>query len=215
MDIVIPAGETGFAPGPVVGELQRVGIKARIQAGKVVILEDCPILKEGDLISKEVADTLSKFGVMPLELGLKLRAVYEAGMVFSGGVLEFDETKAIEQLRVACTSAVNLAITANYPTHITIGVMIVKAGAAARNLALNVCLPIQEIIPTLLTRAYAEMLGLASTARGKDEKALDEELNAMLAAAPAPKTKPEAEAKEKPTEGKPKEEKGGEELEAK
>ena len=32
-DIVIPAGETDFAPGPVVGELQKVGIKARIQAG--------------------------------------------------------------------------------------------------------------------------------------------------------------------------------------
>ncbi|MCS7131439.1 MAG: 50S ribosomal protein L10, partial [Hadesarchaea archaeon] len=35
-DIVIPAGETDFSPGPIVGELQRAGIKARIQAGKVV-----------------------------------------------------------------------------------------------------------------------------------------------------------------------------------
>ncbi|KUO39096.1 MAG: hypothetical protein AVW05_02085 [Hadesarchaea archaeon DG-33] len=194
-DIVIPAGETGFAPGPVVGELQRVGIKARIQAGKIVILEDCPLLKEGDLISKEVADALAKFGIHPLELGLKLRAVYEAGMIFSGEVLEFDETKAIGQLQLACVSAVNLAINSDYPTSITIGLMITKAGAAARNLALNVCLPISEVMPTLLTRAYAEMIGLAASVHSKDEKALDEELRRMFTTAPAPEAKPEEKPK--------------------
>ena len=206
-NIVIPAGETDFAPGPVVGDLQRVGVKARIQAGRVVILEDCPILKEGDVISREVADVLAKFGVHPLELGLKLRAVYEADMIFSGEVLEFDEAKATEQLQLACASAVNLAINANYPTGITIGVMIAKAGAAARNLALNVCLPISEVMPTLLTRAYAEMLGLAAAVHAKDERALDEELKGMLAVAPA-----EAKPEEKPAEEKPKEEKKEEEL---
>ena len=210
-DIVIPAGETDFAPGPVVGDLQRIGVKARIHAGRVVILEDCQILGEGDMISKEVADALTKFGIMPFELGLKLRAVYEAGMVFSGEVLEFDETKATEQLQLACASAVNLAINANYPTSITIGVMISKASAAARNLALNACLPISEVMPTLLTKAYAEMLSLASVAHGKNEKALDEELKTMLRSYPIPQTKPEMEAKKIPE--KPKEERKEEELE--
>ena len=206
-DIVIPAGETGFAPGPMVGDLQRVGIKARIQAGKIVILEDCQILKEGNVISKEVAGVLAKFGIHPLELGLKLRAAYEAGMTFSGEVLEFDEAKATKQLQLACASAVNLSINANYPTGITIGVMIAKAGAAARNLALNVCLPISEVMPTLLNRAYAEMLGLAMAVRAKDERSLDEALKGMLAIAPA-----EAKPEEKPAKEKPKEEKKEEEL---
>ena len=210
-DIVIPAGETDFAPGPVVGDLQRVGVKARIHAGRVVILEDYRILGEGDMISKEVADVLTKFGIMPLELGLKLRAVYEDGMVFSGEVLEFDETKAIEQLKLACASAVNLAINANYPTSMTIGVMISKASAAAHNLALNACLPISEVMPTLLTKAYAEMISLASAAHGKNEKALDEELKTMLRFYPILQTKPEMEAEKIPE--KPKEERKGEELE--
>ncbi len=199
-DIVIPAGETDFAPGPIVGELQRVGIKARIQAGKIVILEDCQLLKEGDVISKEVADALAKFGIHPLELGLKLRAVYEAGMIFSGEVLEFDETKAIGQLQLACVSAVNLAINADYPTSITIGVMISKAGVSARNLALNACLPISEVMPSLLNRAYSEMLGLAASVYSKDEKALDAELKGMLAIAPAPEAK--SEEKPKPVDKK-------------
>lgn len=207
-EITIPAGETDFSPGPIVGELQRVGIKARIQAGKVVILEDSPILKQGDTITKEVADALSKFGIMPLEIGLKLRAAYEDGMVFVGEVLEFDDKKAIEQLKLAYTCAVSLSINMNYPTPVTIGTLVAKASTAVHNLALNACLPIPEVIPTLLARARAEMFGLAASVLAKDEKALDEDLRQMLAVVPPA----EAEAEEKKHEEKPKEEKKEEEM---
>jgi len=210
-DIVIPAGETGFAPGPVVGDLQRVGVKARIQAGKVVILEDCPLLKEGDVISKEVADALAKFGIMPLELGLKLRAAYEAGMVFSGEILEIDEKRVIGQFQEASVSALNLAVYVNYPTSVTISLMIVKASVTAQNLALNAYLPVSQVMPALLARARAEMMGLASAAGAKDQKALDEELTGMLGIAPPPaeaklEEKPEAKPEETQPEEKPKEE---------
>ena len=210
-DILIPAGETEFAPGPMVGELQRVGIKARIQAGKVVILEDSLIVKEGEVISKEVADMLSKLGIMPLELGLKMRAAYEGGVLFWGEVLEFDETKIVEHLRLACVSAVNLAINASYPTSMTIGVMVASAVNASRNLALNACLPLPEVVPALLARAHAEMLALASVATRKDERALDEELKKMLAPAPPPTQERGARADVRPE--KPKEERKEEELE--
>lgn len=179
-DIVIPAGETDFAPGPVVGELQRVGIKARIQAGKVVILEDCHLLRAGDTISKEIADILPKFGIMPLELGLKLVAAYEGGMIFTGEVLEIDEKKTLEQLRLGSQNAFNLALNINYPTPLTIGLMIVKANAAAQNLAINACLPVAEVLPLLLARANAEMLGLAAAIGSRSSQALDEELRNAL-----------------------------------
>ncbi|MDI6884356.1 MAG: 50S ribosomal protein L10 [Hadesarchaea archaeon] len=197
-DIVIPAGETDFAPGPVVGELQRVGVKARIQAGKVVILEDCHLLKAGDVISKEVSDALAKFGIMPLELGLKLRAAYEAGMVFSGEVLEIDEARVVVQLQEASASALNLALNVNYPTPMTISLMIVKASAAAQNLALNAYLPVPQVMPMLLARACAEMQGLAATVGAKDLNALDEELRTMLGMAPPAEAKPEEKPKEEP-----------------
>ncbi len=35
-DIIVPAGATPFAPGPVIGELGQAGIKAGIEGGKVV-----------------------------------------------------------------------------------------------------------------------------------------------------------------------------------
>lgn len=203
-DIVIPAGETDFAPGPVVGDLQRVGIKARIQAGRVVILEDCPILKEGDVISKEVADALAKFGIHPLELGLKLRAAYEAGIVYSGEILEIDEKLVIGQFQEASVSALNLAVNVNYPTSMTISLMIVKASAAAQNLALNAYLPISQVMPALLALARAEMLGLATAVGTKDQRALDEELKTMLGISPPAEAKPEEKPEEEPKpEAKP------------
>ncbi|MGC8817052.1 MAG: 50S ribosomal protein L10 [Candidatus Hadarchaeum sp.] len=179
-DVVIPAGETDFAPGPVVGELQRVGIKARIQAGKVVILEDCHLLKAGDTISKEIADVLTKFGIMPLELGLKLRAAYEGGMIFAGGVLEVDEKKILDELKLGSLNAFNLALNINYPTPLTIGLLIAKARASAQNLAVNARLPVAEVLPLLLARANAEMLGLATVIGGKNFQALDEELRNLV-----------------------------------
>lgn len=204
-DVVIPAGETNFAPGPVVGELQRIGIKARIQAGKVVVLEDFQLLKSGDVISGEVSDALAKFGIMPLELGLKLRAAYEAGMVYSGEILEIDEKQIIKQFQEASANAFNLAMNVNYPTSMTISLMIVKASAAAQNLALNACIPVSQVMPVLLARASVEMLGLAKAIGAKDRKALDEELLEMLGIAPQPEAKPEGTPEEKPQ--KPAEEK--------
>ena len=200
-EVVIQAGETDFAPGPVVGELQRVGIKARIQAGKVVILEDYKILKAGDVISKEVSGTLAKFNILPLELGLKLRAAYESGMVFTSDTLEVDEKKVLEQLALANVSAFNLAINVNYPTSVTIGILIVKAKNAAQNLALNAYLPISQVMPFLIARANSEMLALARAVGGKDASALDEKLREMLGIKPPAAAKPE----EKPAEEKPKE----------
>lgn len=204
-DIVIPAGETDFSPGPIVGELQRAGIKARIQAGKVVVLEDAHIAKQGDVITKEVADVLAKLGIYPIELYLKLRAAYDSGTIFPGDVLAIDETQVMNQIRDAFINAVNLSINVNYPTDITIGAILAKASAAAHNVALNACLPIAEILPILLTQANARMLSLATAILARDANALDERLKEMLAASGA-EPKIEEKRKEESKEEKPKKE---------
>ncbi len=49
-DIVVPKGDTGFMPGPILGELQKIGIPAKIEKGKIVITEDKTIVAEGEEI---------------------------------------------------------------------------------------------------------------------------------------------------------------------
>ena len=204
-DIVIPAGETDFPPGPIVGELQRAGIKARIQAGKVVVLEDAHIVKRGDIITKEVANVLAKLGIYPIELYLQLRAAYESGTVFPADVLVIDETWVVNQIRDAFVSAVNLSVNVNYPTSVTVGAILAKASAAAHNVALNACVPIAEVMPMLLARASAQMLSLATAILARDANALDEKLKELLTASGAgAEPKIEGKEEEKSKEEKPK-----------
>lgn len=179
-DVVIPAGETDLPPGPVVAELQRVGLKARIQAGKVVILEEAKLLKAGDVITKEVSDTLAKFGILPVELGLRMKAAYEGGIVFSENLLDFDENRAIEQIRIAWTNAFNLALNVEYPTGETVTLLLAEAHSRAFRLALNRHLPVRDIMPIVLSEAHAHMISLARALGSVKRECLDQELIRML-----------------------------------
>ena len=77
-DIEVKAGDTPFKPGPIVGDLQKAGVPAAIEQGKVVIKKDKVLVKEGDEISRDVALVLSKLEIFPMTVGLDLRAVQAA-----------------------------------------------------------------------------------------------------------------------------------------
>ena len=47
-DIVVPAGDTSFPPGPILGELQQAGIPAKIDKGSIVVQEDATVVQEGE-----------------------------------------------------------------------------------------------------------------------------------------------------------------------
>ena len=50
-DLIAKAGPTPFAPGPIISELASVGIKTKVDAGKLVIINDSILVKEGQVIS--------------------------------------------------------------------------------------------------------------------------------------------------------------------
>ena len=80
-DITIKKGETPFPPGPLLGELQQVGIPTTIQKGKIAIKKDTVVVKAGEVISSELSMALSRLGIEPMELGIKLLAAYEDGNI--------------------------------------------------------------------------------------------------------------------------------------
>src|SRR3989338_2207207 len=81
-DIIVRAGPTNFAPGPIISELASVGIKTKVDQGKLAILADTTIVKEGEIINQKVSETLKRLDIKPMEIGLKLVAVWENGLVF-------------------------------------------------------------------------------------------------------------------------------------
>ena len=80
-DIVIPSGNTGLSPGPILSKFGGLSIRTRIEAGNIWVVNDTEVVKAGDEISDDLADLLTRLGVRASEMGLEIKAVYEDGVV--------------------------------------------------------------------------------------------------------------------------------------
>ena len=179
-DIEVKAGDTPFKPGPIVGDLQKAGVPAAIEQGKVVIKKDKVLVKEGDEISRDVALVLSKLEIFPITVGLDLRAAFEDGTVFASDVLAVDDAAYLGKIQGAAAGALNLSVFIGHPTEVSIRPLIAKAHSGALNLAVNAGVLNSETIKLALSKARAQMLSLAS----KAPEALDDDLRSALSSAP-------------------------------
>jgi large subunit ribosomal protein L10 len=159
-DIMVRAGDTPFKPGPVVGELQKVGIPAAIQEGKVVIKTDKVIVPEGEKIPTDVAQMLARLEIFPVEIGMTLHAVFEDGDIFKADVLDIDIDKFMGQMRLASSNAFNLAMETGWINELTIQPLLMKAYNNAFTLACEQGIVNKETIKHLVSKANANMLAL-------------------------------------------------------
>lgn len=159
-DITVPKGDTPFPAGPIIGEVQKAGIKAKIQGGKIVVTEDCLVVKKGDAVPAEAAGILARLGITPVEIGLGLNAAYEKGVVYAGDVLSIDEESTKARIVNAHRSALNLAFNAGVYTKETVKLFIQKAHAGAVNLAHNAGVLNKETIGAYLAKAEAQAKAL-------------------------------------------------------
>ncbi|WP_457741822.1 50S ribosomal protein L10 [Thermococcus sp.] len=176
-DVVIPAGPTSIAPGPLVGEMQALGIPARIERGKVTIQKDYTVLKAGEVITEQLARILNALGIEPLEVGLNLLAAYEDGIIYTPEVLAIDEEEYIEMLRRAYMHAFNLSVNTAYPTKQTIEAIIQRAFLGAKNVAVEAGYITPETIEEIFGRAIRAVLLIA---QNLPEELLDEKTKELL-----------------------------------
>lgn len=153
-DIVIEKGETPFKPGPIVGDLQKVGIPAAIREGKVMIEKTVTLVKKGEVIKPEVAQMLTRLEIYPLQIGLDVRALYENGSVFTPDVLSIDTEKVMNDFYTAHSNAFFLALEIGYPTKETIEHLIQKAYLNSFTLAIESAIYTPETIEELIKKAY-------------------------------------------------------------
>lgn len=137
-DIIVQAGVTKFPPGPVIGEFSSAGLKTAVEAGKIAIKEDKLFVKKGEIIDGKKADILSKLGIEPVEIGVKLIAMFENGNVYGSSLLDIDEARYLQEIRDVVRAAFNLAINTEYVTNDTIAWLIKKAYMESLALSNNV-----------------------------------------------------------------------------
>lgn len=193
-DIVVPAGDTSFPPGPILGELQQAGIPAKIDKGKIVVTDDATVVNEGEEIPKKVADILTKLEIYPMEVGMDLLAVCEGDTIYTADVLRIDEEETRQTIATAFQNAINLSVNAAVFNSESTPLLIQKAANEALNLAVFANILTSETADRILSKAYSQMLDLASKlSEDATDDELKEKLNSQAAAAPAVEDTQEAE----------------------
>lgn len=165
-DIIIEAKPTNLKPGPVVGDLQKAGIPASIDQGRVVIRKETVVVKKGEKISREKAIALAKLEILPLEIGLDFKAAYEDGLIFHRDVLNVSVQDYLNQLVSAHSNAIALAMHISYISPETLPLMLGEAYRKAKALSLSIAYPTKDTIGELLAKAKAQAEALESKLPG-------------------------------------------------
>lgn len=155
-DILVPGGTTSFKPGPIVGELQHAGFPAAIEKGKVMLKRDTVIVQAGGVISREVASLLTRLDILPLEVGLDLRAVVDGDTFYPPSVLQIDLDAQRAEFAQAHRQALGLALEIGYATPLTIPLLLTRAHRQAMRVAVAAGYATKETLAPLFARALRE-----------------------------------------------------------
>jgi large subunit ribosomal protein L10 len=171
-DVIVPAGNTGLPPGPIISQFTAVGVPTRIEAGSVWVSRDTLVAKKAEVITARLASVLSKLGIKPVDAGLTMKAVYDGGLILTEEQLRLDLDEFRRSVGEAHAYAFNLSVKAVYPLPENIAFLLQTAHHEAYKLALNASIPTRDTIADLVRKAHTEMLSLSSRLATVSEKAV-------------------------------------------
>jgi large subunit ribosomal protein L10 len=169
-DVVVPAGNTGQPPGPIISQLNAAGLPTRIESGSVWVSKDTLVVRKGEVIDERLASVLSKLGIKPVESGLAMNFVYDDGLIITQEQLKIDVDKTKQTIQAAQADAFALTLSIAYPAKESTFALLQIAHREAYVLSLNAAFPTKETIEDLIRKAHAEMLGLSSRLPTLEEK---------------------------------------------
>jgi len=169
-DIMVMAGNTKIPPGPIISELQGVGLPTKLQDGTIWVQKDTVVVKAGQPIDAKVAAVLARLNIEPIEVLLDLYAAYDNGEVVDKEMLKIDFKKYTDQFIAAQSNALKLSIEVGIVIPENAKIIIQRAYAKARALAMKVpALLIPELIPEYIKKAQAEALSIQAKAKNTKE----------------------------------------------
>lgn len=166
-EIIIPAGNTGIPPGPIFSVFGKLKIPTKVQEGTIWVTKDTVVAKPGDKISTELASLLQKLEIMPMEIGLRLKVVYEDGIILEPKDLKINVEEYKEKIREAFVNAYKLGVEVAFPEKEIIELTLLKAQLNALALAIETAFIIPETLPYMLSKATLLANILASNIASK------------------------------------------------
>lgn len=196
-DIVIPAGNTGLQPGPVISEFGEAKVTTRIEGGSIWVAKDTVVAEKGGTISAKLASLLSKLSMKPMEAGLSIVRAFDQGLVLNSEDLIFELESYKNDLATAYRSAVGLAVETEYVLPETVTLILSRAYREAIHLADEAEFPTSENIDSLVKRAYSEMRILSDAVAQVNSEAAAKELAVAATSSAEVKEQEKVEKKER------------------
>jgi len=164
-DIVVPAKNTGIAPGPMLTEFKEAGIPTKIDQGTIWIAKDTTPVLKGEAISDKLASILGKLDIKPVEAGISVYSALEEGIAYAEEEMIID----VEKIRNAFTQfhqeAVSLSIEAGYITADNISQILSKAYQSARSVSVESGFMTDETKEQILQKADSQAKSVAGKAK--------------------------------------------------
>jgi large subunit ribosomal protein L10 len=166
-EIVVPSGNTGITPGPVLSEFKTANVPTKIDQGTIWVSKDTLVVRPGDIISTPLASLLSKLNVKPIEAGISVNFAIAEGLIFKEQDLRINLDEYKEDLVRSFEQALALATEAGYMTAETVKPLLVKAQQQARSLAAEAGYLTPETAGFVLPRAEVQAQAVANKAMEK------------------------------------------------
>jgi ribosomal protein L10 len=170
VDVFIPDGLTNLDPGPIISELGSIGLQTRIEKGKIRITKTAQVLSVGDIVTENHAAVLTRLGIQPFSVSLKLSQVLDGGDILDGSTLQIDENKIISDLQQAYMNALAVALDPKvlYYSEETIPLLLKNAVRQSIGLSLELNYPTDINVDILLAKTKAQAEKLRDTVSQKD-----------------------------------------------
>jgi len=166
-DIILPAGNTGIPPGPVLSEFKEAKVQTKIDQGSIAVTKDTVVAKSGEIISQKLASLISKLDIKPIEAGVLVNYAISEGLQFRAKDLQLDVKEYIKELQICSSSALNLAVELVYFAPETISSIIYLAYQKSLNVASKAGYVSKDTAAIILNTAQANAYGLSEALKMK------------------------------------------------
>jgi len=165
VDIVVPAKNTGIAPGPMLTEFKEAGIPTKIDQGTIWIQKDTTPVKKGETINEKLAALLGKLDIKPVEAGISLYTALEEGLKYAAEEMNVDVAKVRNAFTQFHQEALSLSIEAAYVTAENINQILSKAAQSARSVSVESGFMTDETKEQILQKAHSQAKSVLTKAK--------------------------------------------------
>jgi large subunit ribosomal protein L10 len=167
VEIIVPAGNTGIPPGPVLSEFKEANVQTRIESGSIYVSRDSVVARPGDKISPKLAGLLSRLNLKPIKAGMSIFMATSGGLLLLQKDIVIDLAQYRLDVSRAAAEALALALEAAYATTETAPLLLARGLKNAREISRESGYATEETAEDVLGLADAQARAVLNLAKQK------------------------------------------------